>query len=301
MNRSCALSDEDIDFVNHIARHAGSLAMEMRSRVTIAEKTSPGDFVTEADVACSRFIVDKLRTHFPDDGVICEEESASYVQSSLPGSRLPERIWVIDPIDGTENYIANDGMYSVMIGLLINRRPAYGWVCNPVADTLYVACPDRPLRKFAGHEGLEINNACPPLGTTTVKLMMGNRDRQQHRWVETLPGIEFVYSGSVGLRVGMIIEDRADVYLHLAGKLKIWDTVAPVAMALSAGLDIGSFEADGLAYPPGVIMHEHPIVMGRPGTLSWMRECLRHRANAADGTLAQIISNLAASTSPLPK
>jgi 3'(2'), 5'-bisphosphate nucleotidase len=261
------LTDADVDFVSDLAVQAGRLALDMRSAVSISHKTGPRDFVTGADIACSRLIVDQLKARFPADAVISEEEpgTADTSQSS--------RIWMIDPIDGTENYVSNDGMYSVMIGLLVDHQPAYGWVYGPGSDSLYIACPGRPLKRAVGSERCDLVCDFTPLDENRVRLMMGNRDREQHPWVAEVPGVEMIYSGSVGLRVAMIAEGSADVYLHLAGKLKVWDTAAPAAMARSAALEIGSLEFEGVPYvstPKN--MHEFPIAIGRAGTLAWMRK-----------------------------
>ncbi|HEY9792255.1 MAG TPA: inositol monophosphatase family protein, partial [Candidatus Obscuribacterales bacterium] len=167
------------------------------------------------------------------------------------------------------------GMYSVMIGVLIDNKPAYGWVYQPTADVLYVAAPWQPVRKITADKSLELPHVCLSLPRSNIRLMMGNRDREKHNWVGTIPGVEFVYSGSVGLRVAMIIEGAADVYAHLSAKLKVWDTAAPAAMALSAGLEVGSFDFDGVQYVDSQTIHDYAIAFGRPGTLAWMRDNLR--------------------------
>jgi 3'(2'), 5'-bisphosphate nucleotidase len=155
---------------------------------------------------------------------------------------------------------------------LIDDQPAYGWVYAPSSDRLYVAVPQQPVVKFVGDRRVELCRPTGCLDENAVRLMMGNRDREQHPLVESAPGVELVYSGSVGLRVAMILEGDADVYLHLAGKLKVWDTAAPAAMAMAGGLEIGSFEFDGLPYDSiGKQMHEFPISIGKSGTLAWMR------------------------------
>src|SRR6185437_14481709 len=98
------LSPEDINFVNDLSRAAGKLALRMRADAVISEKSGPRDFVTDADVACSQLIVEKLKTRFPQDSIISEEDSADGAQTSFDpaASSTAERTWMIDPIDGTE-------------------------------------------------------------------------------------------------------------------------------------------------------------------------------------------------------
>lgn len=260
------LTDADVDFVSDIVKQAGKLAYDMRAGVNISHKGHPRDFVTDADIACSKLLVAALRDRFPQHAIVSEEDP---IADDTNGIRC---VWMIDPIDGTENYIANDGMYSVMVGLVVDCKPAYGWVYNPCTDALYLATPDGTLKKLSGEQVVSFEPTESRLNPSKVRVMMGNRDREKHPWVETVDGVEFVYSGSVGLRVAMVAEGDADVYLHLSGKLKVWDTAAPAAMALAAGLDIGSLEFDGIPYmPEGKQMHEFPVAFGVPGTLAWMR------------------------------
>jgi 3'(2'), 5'-bisphosphate nucleotidase len=277
------LSRVDVEYVGQIAKEAGRLALSMRQMITVSEKTGPRDFVTDADVACSKLIVDALRKHFPEDAIISEEDVTH------PEAKKFQRVWMVDPIDGTENYIANDGMYSVMIGLLINNQPVYGWVYNPASDELYVAALHEGVTKYVGNERFDIPFAEATIDSDNVRLLMGNRDREKHDWVENVPGVDFIYSGSVGLRVAMIIEGRADIYMHLSGKLRSWDTAGPLAMAHAAGLEVGSVEFNSVPYViGGNHMHEYPIAVGLPGTLAWMRNSIKRHAREPVAAVATL-------------
>lgn len=261
-----ALSNAEVAAVTQLVMEAGLLALNTRKSVAVEHKSDPRDLVTSADIACSALIVGRLRDLFPFDTIVSEED-AHGSQNINQG-----RTWQIDPIDGTENYVANDGMYSVMVGLLIDGQPAYGWVYEPQSDGLYVAYPNKKLIKTSRGEQFEISGPHGALNEKRVRLMMGNRDREQHPWVDKVMGVEFITSGSVGLRVAMIAEGKADVYLHLAGKLKTWDTAAPVAIANAVGLDIGSIDFDGIRYEnDSECMHRFPIAIGVPGALNWVR------------------------------
>ncbi len=98
------LSNDDIAFVNQLAREGGRLALEMRHGVGIRTKTGPTDFVTDADVTISRLFIEQLTKRFPDDLVVSEEENQPICAAAdIDALEHPERIWLIDPIDGTEN------------------------------------------------------------------------------------------------------------------------------------------------------------------------------------------------------
>lgn len=266
------LSDRDIAFVADLARQAGRLALKMRSTVEAREKTGPHDIVTDADLALSQMIVKQLRERFSQDAIVSEEDE----EHAMPEPN--GRVWLVDPIDGTDNYMANDGQYSVMIGLIDNLKPVYGWVFAPATDALYSGGPQYGTFKKNDGESVERLNSLAALAQEgKARVMMGFRDRKLHPWVQDHPQVTFIKAGSVGLKVAKILEGDADLFVHLAGKLKIWDTAAPVAIALGAGLDVGSLEKNELTFPLPAIVHGTTTIIGRPGSLLWARQYLQQQ------------------------
>jgi myo-inositol-1(or 4)-monophosphatase len=114
-----------------VAQAAGEIALEHFRKVsTLAvESKGPLDLVTAADRDVERFISSELAKSFPDDGVFGEEGSAS-------GSRSG-RTWVIDPIDGTFNFVRGSNDWGVSIGLVEQGRPAYGLVNAPARGEIF--------------------------------------------------------------------------------------------------------------------------------------------------------------------
>jgi 3'(2'), 5'-bisphosphate nucleotidase len=102
-----------------------------------------------------------------------------------------------------------------------------------------------------------------------LRLMMGTRDRKSHPWAEELPSIDWIHSGSVGLRVARILNGEADLYVHLSGKLKVWDTAGPVALAAAGGLEVGVLNQTDLLFDLKELTHPCPIAIGRKGTVAW--------------------------------
>jgi len=272
------LTEADIDYVCSLVIEAGRLAMSMREGVEINRKGEPDDNVTAADIALSKLISSSLSERFPADCVVSEEDSQHLftkdscgLSVSSDGSR-DSRVWIIDPIDGTQNYILDDGQYCVMVGFMINREPYFGWVYAPTSTKLYFGGPDygasgrRSDGKTFEYSPLE---AMDPSGD--ARLLMGSRDRKAHPWVMNLQNVSLVKTGSIGLKVGRILDGEADVFAHLSRKLKIWDTAGPAAIALGAGLEVGVLEDGGgnLVFPLPEIMHDTTVVMGRRGALRW--------------------------------
>jgi 3'(2'), 5'-bisphosphate nucleotidase len=241
----------------------------MRAGIQIVEKTGPYDRVTTADVELSKLIVSGLHERFAVDEIVSEEDKIH------PAAPQKQRVWLIDPIDGTDNYIANDGQYSVMVGLVIEYRPVFGWVFAPATSTLYFGGPGYgawrksktgALSQFSPLEPLHLNDP--------ARLMLGFRDRKRHPWIKEHPQVTLVKTGSIGLKVVKVLEGQADLFLYLSGKLKTWDTAGPVAIALGGMLEVGAMEVDHFSFPQNGVVHQSTIIIGRPGSIEWCRSHL---------------------------
>lgn len=268
---SPVLTEEEIAYVSGLAHEAGLLAISMREGVGIQEKSGPSDKVTEADFAISRFLVAKLAERFATDAIVSEEDEKH------PDTNESSRLWLIDPIDGTDNYIQNDGQYSVMIGLLIDSKPVFGWVFAPAIMTNYFGGPNYGAWRQRVGEERQRFGPLPHLDKEdTARIIMGFRDRKSHPWVKEHPKVQLVKAGSIGLKVAKVLEDQADIFVHLSAKLKTWDTAGPSAIGLGAGLDVGGLDSDVLSFPCPEVKHETTVIIGRPGALTWSREYLKH-------------------------
>ncbi|HYN84284.1 MAG TPA: inositol monophosphatase family protein, partial [Pyrinomonadaceae bacterium] len=117
-----------------LARASGATALEYYGRpLRVEHKGAYDEPVTAADRAVNELIVQGLREIFPDDGILAEES----VDDDRRLSR--ERVWMVDPLDGTKGFIAGSGDFAVQIGLAVAGRPALGVLYAPATDTLYWA------------------------------------------------------------------------------------------------------------------------------------------------------------------
>ncbi len=263
------LKREDIDCIIDLINEAGKLACKMRESVKIFEKTGPNDMVTEADHAISKLIVENLSKRFKEDKIISEEEA------NFSGNEYGHRTWLIDPIDGTQNYIDNDGQYAVMIGLIQDLKPVFGFVHAPATGLTYYGGPNFGL--VTQNSRNEIVNIEPitKLGDKgPVRVIMGYRDRKKYPWIKDLPNVQLVKSGSIGIKIVKIIENEADIYVHFDAKLKTWDTAGPIAIALASGLEVGSLNKELITFPSQGIILKTSVVIGKPGSLDWSQKFL---------------------------
>src|SRR5436309_257243 len=126
-----------MEVATELARTAGAVLLRhynspflVEQKVNALQETEE---VTAADREANELIVDRLRNEFPADGILAEE-------STDTEHRLEkDRVWLIDPMDGTKNFIRRDGDFAVQIGLAVNGESVAGVVYQPVRDVLYRA------------------------------------------------------------------------------------------------------------------------------------------------------------------
>jgi 3'(2'), 5'-bisphosphate nucleotidase len=263
------LTEEDISYVCDLVTQAGQLAVQLRNDVEISWKSNPNDKVTSADIALSQLLVDKVTQRFPKD-VIVSEEDATHGSAEQGG-----RLWLIDPIDGTDNYIANDGQYSVMVGLLNHLKPIFGWVFCPTDQMIYYGGPGYGAwKRHADEKAVRVGCEHTLNLDAQARVVIGWRDRKKHPWITELPQVKIIKTGSIGLKVAKILDGQADLFIHLSGKLKTWDTAGPAAIALGGGLEVGALDSNELLFPIDAVIHSGSVIMGCPGSIEWSRSHL---------------------------
>jgi 3'(2'), 5'-bisphosphate nucleotidase len=219
---------ETLAVAEHAARLAGDAALRFYGSVTVNRKQGDSP-VTQADHASNDVILRVLADEFPGDALLSEE-------SEDPRDRLTrERVWIIDPLDGTKEFIACNGEFSVMIGLAIRGVPVLGVVFKPDGDVLYSAssgggawATDRGGRRrleavALGSRGLRM------VGSRSHADPLVERIRSELRVDEVRP------SGSVGIKCSLIAEGECDLYVHPVPYLREWDTCAPEILLREAG------------------------------------------------------------------
>lgn len=228
---------DDLAFVVEVAREAGQLALQHYGKVLRLTKThraTTDEAVTEADRACQRLIVSKLRERFPNDGLIGEEsDTGSDITVNVPEPR--GRVWVIDPIDGTNNFIAGGDNFAVCIGLLEAGVPTLGVVYDVLRD-----------RAYSGAEGVgafvndvAVQAKLDEMSDASLLMLTSNMLDKTGRapgWIAAFMGQttwKVRILGSAALEAVMVASGAAHAAITVNGKL--WDCVAPAAIVLAAG------------------------------------------------------------------
>lgn len=218
------------------AREAAETILEYYSRNVVAQqKIGVDNFaepVTIADKAASRLIVNRLRAEFPADFVLSEEEL------DHPQARTDnDRVWMIDPIDGTWGFIKKDGDFAVQIGLVEGGDPILGVVLVPIHNRFYFATKGGGA--FAAVDGGEAVSLRVSDNTDFSRMNLAvsrnHRSPKISRIMRDFGLREEIERGSVGLKVGLITEKICDLYIHLSPRTKFWDTCGPQVILEEAG------------------------------------------------------------------
>ena len=207
-----------------LATEAGRLLIAMREEAGLAGKA----LGAAGDAAANRYLCDALRSARPDDGLLSEEEKDN-------PARLPKnRVWIVDPVDGTREFSEGRGDWAVHVALAIDGAPALGAVALPGLSGEVVLRSDQPQ----------------PLGAMATRprfLVSRTRPAREAEAVAAVLGGELVPMGSAGAKAMAVVRGEAEVYLHSGGQYE-WDSCAPVAVALAHGLHCSRIDGSPLVY-----------------------------------------------------
>lgn len=228
---------QDLQFAIELARGAGKIVLDHWGKVERLTKThvaASAEAVTDADRASQRFIVAGLQRRFPRDGIVGEEsETGTSITFDCPD--VHGRVWVIDPIDGTNNFVSGLGFFGVCIGLLERGKPILGVVLDVVRDQVYSAAAGEGawLDNTRLHAATtEMNDASMIMLTSNLLDRNGNCPQYACKWIaQTNWKIRML--GSAALEAVHVASGVAHGAVTVNGKL--WDVAAPAAVVLEAG------------------------------------------------------------------
>ncbi len=232
-----------IDPLVALARDAGRAILEVYATdfgVHSKEDASP---VTDADLAANDCIIAGLRALTPELPIISEE-------SGLPPYEVRSewsRYWLIDPLDGTREFVDRNGEFTVNIALIDRQRPVLGVVHVPVLDRTYTGCEGvGAARRDRDNEAIRIQVTERSAATVRVLGSRSHRDTSLDGYLASLGKHDFVGMGS-SLKFCVIAEGGADVYPRL-GPTSEWDTAAAQAVVEQAGGSVVTLDGKPMKY-----------------------------------------------------
>jgi 3'(2'), 5'-bisphosphate nucleotidase len=227
---------EELATAQALAREAGALVMRYRGKVKTEYKDGD-EPVTRADRESSALIVLALQKRFPGDLVITEENKSNWWKL-----RFAKRVWFVDPIDGTKDYIKGADGFAVQIGLVEKPRlfgqgrPVLGVVYQPSIDRMYYAAPRVGARVREGGEDRPLKpTSTAALSELRMLTSSSNPDEQNAAALARLGIAESQQMGSVGVKLGLIGRGEAEITFKASARAKLWDIAAPHAILAAAG------------------------------------------------------------------
>lgn len=247
--------DHELDVAIRLAREAGEIVKTFYDVPPTVRWKDPTEPVTEADRAVNSYVVKQLAQIFPEDGLLAEESKDDL-------RRLERRrVWIIDPLDGTAEFIAHNGEFVIMIGLAVDGKPVAGVVFQPIDDLLFAAAEGRGafVEVESERASLQVSDADqiedfrlvvsrshrPPLVDTIISEMGLKKERS---------------IGSVGLKIGLIARGQAEIYVHPNPGTKEWDTCAPDIIVREAGGMMTDCWNRSLRYNQADVVRHHGLL-----------------------------------------
>ncbi|HEC15890.1 MAG TPA: 3'(2'),5'-bisphosphate nucleotidase [Sedimenticola sp.] len=219
-----------VEKINMLAKEAGAAILEIYARDFSVYEKDDRSPLTEADTAAHGIIVRALEELTPEIPVLSEESAEIPCETRRAWSRY----WLIDPLDGTKEFIKRNGEFTVNIALIEDHRPVLGVVYAPVPNVLYFAVSgEGAFRQKAGEEPsrISVRSSCRrPVQVAGSRSHAGDSLR---RYLSNLGDYEIVSMGS-SLKICLVAEGRADLYPRL-GPTSEWDTAAAQAIVEAAG------------------------------------------------------------------
>ena len=222
-------NQESVEQIISIAIESGNAVMDIYKSVDLSvdfkEDKSP---LTAADLASNKIIVKKLSAIFPDDLVVFEEGTKELRAKAMSNNRF----WLIDPLDGTKEFINRNGEFTINIGLIVDKKPVFGVVYIPDKDVVYWGGDGFGAHKRLANKDHKISVSKNP----TPKVIIASRSHMTPdtaEFVSNYPDAQIINAGS-SLKICYVAEGRADIYPRFNGSFE-WDTAAADAVLRNAG------------------------------------------------------------------
>ena len=243
----------ELDIAIKAAIEAGNEILEIYKKDFDTFRKKDDSPITEADLRSNEIIKKSLsKTKYL---ILSEEDKDDQ-------NRILEKIiWIIDPLDGTSDFIDRTGEFTVMIALIENKKPILGVIYWPIEKTLFVAQKNRGAFKFS-------NNKWDKISVTKINKfsncrIVGSRHHlsdTEKKFIKKLGINDFTSVGS-SLKVGKISSGQAEAYITTTNKIKEWDTAASYCIISEAGGRMTDMLGNDLTYNNKNVYHQNGILV----------------------------------------
>ena len=254
--------------VIEIARSAGQMILEIYEKKQYEAYTKSDETpVTSADIAAHKLITERLSELTPDIPVLSEEDA----DISLQQRAQWERYWLVDPLDGTQEFIARSGDFATIIALVDNNKPTMGVVYGPVSGVTYYAYSGKGAWKIPDmSDSVKIHTHKQEQPGQSIAIAISRRQdinritsRMSSAW-----NYDLIPLGSAALKACLVAEGAVDCYLRL-GPTGEWDTAATQCIVEEAGGRILSTQLEPLSYNERETLENPNFIVLGDADLPW--------------------------------
>jgi 3'(2'), 5'-bisphosphate nucleotidase len=236
-----------LDSVATIARNAGKAIMEVYKQDFDVEQKDDGSPLTRADLAAHNIICEALQKLTPELPILSEESR----EIAWKERRKWQTYWLVDPLDGTKEFVSKNGEFTVNIALVTGNRPVLGVVYAPVYEILYTGCDGRAATK-TGKDGKTVDISVRQYSgkKPTVVASRSHRGEALEQLLERINqkhGEAEILSMGSSFKLCLVAEGKADLYPRL-GLTSEWDTAAAHAVVNAAGGQVIKLTGENLQY-----------------------------------------------------
>ena len=226
--------------------------------------------VSAADLSVNQWLLNGLESSFPlARWKLLSEETAKEFEFNDTSSK-EEWLWILDPLDGTKDFLQGTGEYAVHLALLHNKIPVIGVVLIPQREELWFGVVGNGAW-FENRQGKRFPVGFSTRNSVNELILVSSRNHRDQRLEELIKYLDFGGSksvGSVGCKVAAVLRGEADVYISLSGKSapKDWDMAAPAAVLKAAGGQFTHADGNSLKYnhkgyeQQGCLVASHGII-----------------------------------------
>jgi myo-inositol-1(or 4)-monophosphatase len=228
--------------IERLLRETGQILLDRRgSKRLVEHKSSHVDLVTDADRAAEAHLLRCLADLAPDDSVISEESGFT--------SGRTDRTWVLDPLDGTTNYVAGLDDFGVIIGVMDRDQPVAGGMFLPALDLLYLAESGGGATR--NHQPVHVSRT-PKLADAfldhSLAYLPGIMDEQRRTLDLLLPAVRAIRCNHSLRYIGNVVDGTYDGFVYHS--LWLWDLVGPSVLLNEAGASVTDIEGGNLRLEP---------------------------------------------------
>ncbi len=214
---------------------AGKVILDIQKGNMGLKKKSDGSPVTVADQEAEVILLKALQETLPEISVVAEEQASA---GNIPEFATETPFFLVDPLDGTKEFIKGGTDFTVNIGLIINHEPQWGLIYIPSFDTLYIGQKGIGAKRITGAAGSSpiedsVSVSLPPSSPLRIVASKSHLNNKTEEFLNNYPGAEIVNVGS-SLKFCRVAEGQADLYPRFGPTME-WDTAAGDAILRAAG------------------------------------------------------------------